>query len=178
MRALKGVLLAAAMGGAMFGSAAQAVVIIPVSTGPFFRSGDPAGVIPAGTFMQGTNTYDFTFTTVGSIYDTLMQMQATDVKTGIPSTLSFTLFKGLPGSGVFVANSGGTPTTPTLLIVEAGTYYWEVNTTNAPRELTTGGLTLLSSIPEPAGWALMLLGFGALGVVARDRRRAIRNASA
>jgi hypothetical protein len=30
-----------------------------------------------------------------------------------------------------------------------------------------------SAVPEPAGWALMLVGFGALGAVLRSRRRAV-----
>ena len=33
-----------------------------------------------------------------------------------------------------------------------------------------------SEVPEPAGWALMLLGFGAVGYAARSRRSAIRPA--
>jgi PEP-CTERM motif-containing protein len=34
-----------------------------------------------------------------------------------------------------------------------------------------GGLTLTESVPEPATWAMMLLGFGAMGVAFRRRRR-------
>ena len=33
-----------------------------------------------------------------------------------------------------------------------------------------GGLTLTESVPEPATWAMMLLGFGAMGVAFRRRR--------
>lgn len=171
MRVLQ-TILAAVAAGAVLGPAAQAAVIVPLSIGPFSMPVDPAGVIPAGTFLQGTNTYDFTFTTTSAIYDTLMQMQATTVSSGHAHTIAFTLFKGAPGVGTFVANSGGTSVAPTLLTLENGTYYMQVTTLNVPRELVTGGVTLLSAIPEPAGWALMLLGVGALGVAARGRRRA------
>jgi hypothetical protein len=34
-----------------------------------------------------------------------------------------------------------------------------------------GGLSLTQSVPEPATWAMMLLGFGAMGVAFRRRRR-------
>jgi hypothetical protein len=155
---------------------ASALTIVPVSTGAFSLPGDPAGIIPAGTFAQGTSTYDFTFTTIGGTYDTLLQMQATAVHTGIPHAIAFTLFKGTPGSGSFVANSGGTATTPTLLTLTAGTYYMEVDTVSVPKELVTGGLTLLSSVPEPAAWTMMLLGFGALGAAVRSRRRSAATA--
>jgi hypothetical protein len=35
-----------------------------------------------------------------------------------------------------------------------------------------GGLTFnASAVPEPATWAMMLVGFGAIGAAARSRRR-------
>jgi hypothetical protein len=34
-----------------------------------------------------------------------------------------------------------------------------------------GGLSLTQSVPEPATWAMMLLGFGAMGVAFRRRKR-------
>src|SRR5579862_650127 len=109
MRISKLVSAAVLSAGVVLGCApAHALVIVPIDTGPFSLPGNPSGVIPAGTFAQGTDTYDFTFTTIGGTYNTLMQMQTSVVATGNPDTLSFQLFKGLPGSGVFVANSGGT----------------------------------------------------------------------
>lgn len=41
----------------------------------------------------------------------------------------------------------------------------------APGNVLLGGLTLTESVPEPATWAMMLLGFGAMGVAFRRRRR-------
>jgi hypothetical protein len=41
----------------------------------------------------------------------------------------------------------------------------------APGNVLLGGLTLTPSAPEPGTWALMLLGFGAIGVAMRRNRK-------
>src|SRR5215469_7453207 len=112
-------------------------VTFAISTGPFSLPGNASGVIPSNVIVSGTHTYDFTFTTVGGTYKTLMQMQNSRLSTGLPVSLAFTLFKGVPGSGVFVANSGGTSTAATLLSLTSGSYYLELNKVAAPRELVT-----------------------------------------
>ncbi len=89
----------------------------------------------------------------------------------------------------------------------AGTTYWFSPLSNAPSfdpffswspsilaydnlttQTDTGGgtyirpddraFTLSSAVPEPAGWALMLAGFGVIGGLARTRRRGLAIASA
>ncbi|NLS27806.1 hypothetical protein S2M10_28080 [Sphingomonas sp. S2M10] len=37
--------------------------------------------------------------------------------------------------------------------------------------LSTGDMLAISAIPEPAGWAMLLAGFGALGLVMRRHRQ-------
>ena len=174
MRVLSKFLATAALSaGVLLASApAHALTIVPIATGPFSLPGNPSGVIPKGTFATGTNTYDFTFTTVGGTYKTLMQMQTTVVGTGNPDNLAFTLYSGSPGTGSFVANSGGTSTAATLVTLTSGTYYMQLDRTAVPKELITGGVTLLSAIPEPATWGMMLIGLGGLGAMMRTRRRA------
>jgi hypothetical protein len=45
------------------------------------------------------------------------------------------------------------------------------------RQIRVGGVTdLIGAIPEPATWAMMLLGFGAAGAVLRTRRRLVATA--
>jgi PEP-CTERM motif-containing protein len=39
----------------------------------------------------------------------------------------------------------------------------------AGQNVLLGGLSLTTSVPEPATWAMMLLGFGAMGVACRRR---------
>jgi hypothetical protein len=148
-------------------------VTFAISTGPFSLPGNASGVIPSNVIVSGSNTYDFTFTTVGGTYKTLMQMQSSRLSTGQPVPLSFTLFKGPVGGGVFVANSGGTPTAATLISLTSGSYYMELVESHAPKELVTGGITLLSAVPEPASWAMMLVGVGGLGAVMRRRRQTV-----
>jgi hypothetical protein len=167
--------LAAAAGLTAFGAPAHAVVVA-MTPGPNSLPAHPAAVIPKGTYAQGTDTYDFTFSTLGGTYSTLMQMQASRTADGAPQALAFELFSGTPGSGSALAPSAGTATTATLLqTLTPGDYYLELTTAGAPKELVTGGIRLgvgagSHSVPEPAGWALMLVGVGALG--ARLRRRA------
>ena len=152
------------------GAPAHAVTIIPVSTGPFSLPLDPDGVLP-GNYAFGGDTFDYTFTTIGGTYDTLMQIQATKVSNGVAQHVSFQLFKGTPGSGSFVANSGGTSTAATLLTLTSGTYYLEYSPSIVQKEYVTGGITLLQSVPEPAAWGMMLLGIAALGGAMRQRRQ-------
>jgi hypothetical protein len=165
LRIISGLAVASSIG---FASAAHALTVVPFSTGPFSVSGNSAGVIPAGTFLNGTMTEDFSFTITGPAR-ALAQMQASTVVGGTPQTISFQLFKGAPGSGSWLANSGGTADAATLeKRLLGGSYYAQVTTFSAPMQLVTGGLKL--SVPEPGAWAMLLIGFAGLGAVARRRR--------
>jgi hypothetical protein len=164
-------LMAAVATAGMMAGAAHAVTIVPIANGPFSLPGNPSGIIPAGELVTGGNTYDFTFTTVGGTYKTLMQMQASKVRNGTAQTVAFDLYSGTPlGAHSFIAHSGGTATAATLLTLTAGTYYMQYSPSISPTELATGGVTLLQTVPEPAAWALMLVGVGALGAAMRRRR--------
>jgi hypothetical protein len=41
----------------------------------------------------------------------------------------------------------------------------------APGNVLLGGLALTPSVPEPGTWAMMILGFGAVGAAVRRRRK-------
>jgi hypothetical protein len=175
MRTLSKFLATAAVSaGVMLASAPAHAVTIAMVPSTLTLPSPASAVIPKGTFAQGTNTYDFTFSTLGGTFKALMQAQASKVKNGAPQTLAFELFSGSPGSGTFLSNSGGTATAATLLTnLTAGSYYLQLSTVGAPKELVTGGVTLLSAVPEPATWAMMLIGVAGLGAMARGRRRAV-----
>jgi PEP-CTERM motif len=179
MKSLPKLLATAVFSTAVMAAAAPAyaVTIVPISTGPFSLPGNPSGTIPVTHppgplgwtgIVAGTNTYDFTFTTIGGTYGALLQMQLTNLHTGFPTTVTFNLFEGLPGSGTLLAPSAGTPTAATLLAgLKPGAYYMELHTISAPAAFVTGGLTL---IPEPASWAILLLGLGGVGAFMRRQR--------
>lgn len=71
----------------------------------------------------------------------------------------------------YITANGGTPAsaeTALLSAVSSGRAYLNIHTS------TFGGGEirgfLVAVVPEPASWAMMLLGFGAIGVIARRRR--------
>ena len=72
----------------------------------------------------------------------------------------------------YLAGFSGTAAAEAALITAAkgGQAYFNVHTTQFPGGEIRGFLT---SVPEPATWGLMLLGFGTAGVMLRSRRRAI-----
>lgn len=41
------------------------------------------------------------------------------------------------------------------------------------RQVRVGGITAAAAVPEPGTWAMMLLGFGGIGVAMRKRRRTV-----
>ncbi len=160
---------------AMAAPASAVTIVTPFSTGPFDLN-NPLGTIPA-TKLQTGNVYDFSFTLdmpTGS--STSVQLSSQLLKGGgsTPELIQYSLYSGVSGSGTFISQSSldFSPTiafTPTV-----GDYYVEVNYIAASGEVAGG--TLTASVPEPASWAMMLVGFGALGVALR--RRAAKAVSA
>jgi hypothetical protein len=80
----------------------------------------------------------------------------------------------------FVIGVGGTFTVPTgatilyLGLPDGFSYQGPPGTYND----NTGGFTISGvSVPEPGAWALMLVGLGGLGAIARGRRRAVAAAA-
>jgi hypothetical protein len=79
------------------------------------------------------------------------------------------------GFGTLVANGSdqGASNTHNLVLGAYKFYNFYSDGTNGETfgNVLIGGLTLNESVPEPATWAMMLLGFGAMGVAFRRRRR-------
>ena len=76
----------------------------------------------------------------------------------------------------FVTNNGGTVAsarTVFLTAMFAGNTYFNVHTSAFPGGEIRGNL-FLAEVPEPASWALMIAGFGLVGMALRGRRSPVR----
>jgi len=147
-------------------NAATVVSSFTAPPGPY-NLGNPHGTIAPAT-VHLPNTYDWTFSTTG-VFNVLVQLHASY----IPQPLAFTLFSGLPGSGSLVASSGALQMDPAIArVLNAGNYYVEVTPADLVRreELITGFLDVTAAVPEPAEWALIMVGAGLIGLAARRRR--------
>jgi hypothetical protein len=153
---------------AITSSASAVTVVTPFSSGPFSLN-NPLGTLPA-TKMKVGNIYDYTFTLVdpvGSISSTQVQAQLLAHGGSTPELIQYSLYSGAPGSGTFQSQSS-LDFSPTIAFSPtAGDYYLEVNVISANNEVAGG--TLTAAVPEPASWAMMLVGFGVLGGALRRR---------
>ena len=99
------------------------------------------------------------------------QMQASR---GFPRLIQYSIWEGPPGSGAFIDQSAlgiGPTVTQTL---SPGNYYLQIDNIAQNGELVSGGL-VVSAIPEPMAWTLMLV--GSAGVGAALRRRMAKSAA-
>jgi hypothetical protein len=155
-----GVALAASLAAA---SPASAALIVNAVIGGPFSPANPIGTIPS-TIVFNFNTYDFTFlmSKTGSVET---QMQASLV---VPKLIKYSLWDGPPGSGTFIDTSGlGIGPTVTQ-VLGPGAYYLQIDSIAQNGELVSGGL-VVSAVPEPVAWTLMLGGFAAVGAALRRR---------
>jgi hypothetical protein len=82
------------------------------------------------------------------------------------------------GDGGTFLSSGSTEGTPSTTSLSGwGNYHFYDFYSLGTNGQTTGNILLSSAtvagVPEPATWAMMLLGFGAIGVAARRRRKTV-----
>jgi hypothetical protein len=156
-------------------TAASAVTVVTAFTGGPFSLSNPLGTLPATKMKTGT-TYDYSFTLVdplGTSASTQVSAQLLAHSSSTPELIQYSLYSGVSGSGTFISQSS-LDFSPTITFTPAaGDYYVEVNYIAASGEVAGG--TLTAAVPEPASWAMMLVGFGALGVALR--RRAAKTAS-
>lgn len=79
---------------------------------------------------------------------------------------------GWNGSVWQLVDSGNSDGTRPLLGWGSYTQYAFISTSSAPNgNVLLGSLDVTPSVPEPATWAMMLLGFGAIGVSIRRSRK-------
>ena len=157
---VKYTLAAAAMLSALLaasaGSAGVIIKTIDVGSGP--------SVVAPLSVSTNTDTYDFEF----DVTNPATQIEFIADQSGPYPVMQFQLYSGAPGSGEFLGQSTYTPGATLNFGAGAGSYYAEVT----PAGIGVGG-GIPSAVPEPSAWALMLVGFGGLGVAMRSRRKLV-----
>ena len=155
---------------AVAGTASAATIIEAFSGGSglggAFQAGDIGGFKPER--ISKSNLYELTFQVAPGAVVVLSQVQAS-IRGPVSEPIDFTIWSGTPGSGTLVDTSA-TQTGPSLTdMLGVGTYYIKIGTITKNSELLSGALDV-SAVPEPTSWALLLLGFGSVGVQLRRRR--------
>lgn len=124
----------------------------------------PFGNTP-GTSGKFTDTYTFSFPTAGTASITL-----TSMITGLKTNVNF-LHNGVKFNGTSLATiSSGVVELLTLVNqpVAAGLQTLSVSG-SAQKFGSYSGIVSFASVPEPASWALMIVGLGAVGYAMRRR---------
>jgi hypothetical protein len=172
MHQLRGVVLAAAAGLAGLSTGAQATVLQ-------FGSGD----ITSGSFGNShiaegdfTDTLTFDITSVGKLGASLTSA-ASELKA--PGDIDFTsvTLDGPSGSFDFTIRNndnadGLTDSAVLTQLLDPGSYTFTI-VGHSYGDAQYGGNTTIqaAAVPEPASWAMMIVGFGAVGGAMRRRNR-------
>ncbi len=128
----------------------------------------PLGTITAFKAATGT-TYDFTFSIVGA-QDVLAQVQASMSKPAVIEPIDFKLYSGAPSTGTLLGSSVFASGANYEQVLTSGSYYIELGSIAVNNELVSGSVEL-TPVPEPATWAMMMVGIGGLGLSLRTLRR-------
>ena len=155
-------------------SPSQAAVVVFPSTVLGSNPSTPYFVIGTGS---GSFSYDFTFSlTALADFSATLSQSFTNAANKI-SNLELSLYRGMVGSGTLITSSpaslstGGQLTAISYNGAIAGSYYLEVTGTAPSADLNfSGDITTVAAVPEPATWAMMMLGFLGVGFVAYRRR--------
>ena len=157
-------------------SIANASIIVSGSTGV-----DTPTILTTNSATQSTITFGNDLTASGAFSGSLdfsndlSGLYSVIVSSSTPGAVidSLSLTGILGTSGNFSAT--GSTNSLSLLVPFTGSGNYRLGfggTAPANGAAVTGNLTFrLEAVPEPATWAMMLLGFGAIGLVIRSRRR-------
>ncbi len=125
------------------------------------------GTNTVSVFATGfTNLTDLAFGPDGSLY--ALSYDTTGI---LGPDVGGAIFR-VSGSGVSENIFSAGLINPTgLAIGSDGSFYVTTNSRGAPG---TGQVLRISAVPEPATWAMMIVGFGAIGVALRRSKRPAR----
>lgn len=165
-------------GAAAFASAsvANAAVVVTGST----NLGAPAPIV---SVENGYTTINFGQDALTNPFSTSFSFMTDSAYTAnfraTTSTPGEILTSGLltgPGLGAGLTFGGLNTQVISLLgvnLLAGSTYTVAIGGSGVSGAAYTGNGTLTAAVPEPATWAMMLLGFGAMGMVVRRRRKPV-----
>jgi hypothetical protein len=123
---------------------------------------------PVGTSFTGF--IEFTNTLAG-LYEITV---GTSTPNGVITDASFTGLGGSPVIASMTANTTNNITLGPVSNVDAGDYRVSFGGTTPTGGVATGNLTFqLIPVPEPATWAMMLIGFAGIGMTLRRRAKPV-----
>ena len=135
---------------------------------------DGSSVIQFGIQPVPNPTFNasFTFTnTIAGVYNVVLQTSTTGVVftsgalSGGSCAPSYCTIGGLPGTNLAL---------PAPVYLAAATYTFAFGGNNSSTfqgSTLNGNVTITPAVPEAATWAMMLVGFGGIGLAMRRRRR-------
>ena len=177
MQSMKFAAAAAALSMVLAAGSTHAVTVITkaVPGGPF-SADNSFGGLPV-LALNKADLYNFTFTLVPPIDgDTQTQVQA-QIETklgGSPEPIQFDLYSGTPsGSHTFLQTSPVSTSSFLALDLTPGNYFIQIKPSYIAKNGEVDSGSVITAVPEPAAWSLMILGVTAIGGALRSRRRPV-----
>jgi len=172
--AIRVILAGAAL--ALSSTAANAALTV-ITCDPTISGGctaaNPAAPAPATISWSDADVGSSPFTGFLTFNNTLAGNYFVSLTTANPAVL-FTALTITPITGSGSITYGGAPTAAITLLpgsLGIGSYTLSFSGTTSGGGGEAGTLSFFTAVPEPGTWALMLLGFGGIGMAMRRRRR-------
>ena len=167
--------------GATAGQAAVVVKVGTVSPNIFYNVA-PAQVSAISNFKPGSSVYfSFSLPSAMEVQTSMLLTYTPRNQPAVNAPVQFSLFKGICAASSCTAIGSALDTSPLAPgaaladSLPAGDYFLKVIGATLPSSASsyrigpTLSATLLGAVPEPATWAMMILGFGLIGTGLRRR---------